>query len=85
MHYMLRFEIWMMDFRESYIPGVFVALKRRGLDVKKAKVYSKDFLVMILYKDRTVLFDTFDFREQSGDLETYVNYIYEQLDPWNWE
>jgi hypothetical protein len=56
MHYMLRFEIWMMGFRrDKNVSLVNRLLKER--EAEEAIVYSKGFLVMLLYKGETVCFD----------------------------
>ena len=53
---MLRCEIWMMGFRrDRNISLVNKLLKECGAE--KAVVYSKAFIVMILYKNETVCFD----------------------------
>ena len=80
MHYMMRAEIYMMGFRRSTILGVDMALDRRG--IKDALTYSNNYgMIMILHKDRTVIVS----RNQLNDKEDFVDYIYDQLDPWNWD
>lgn len=56
MHYMLRFEIFMMGFRRN--KNIYLVNRLlKELGAEEAIVYSKAFLVILLYKDETVCFD----------------------------
>lgn len=85
MHHMLRAEIYMMGFRRTSILGVSQALKRRG--IKDALVYSKDNRIMILHKNRTVCFARQPMAFSLWIMQDFdfVDYVYEQLDPVNWD
>lgn len=81
--WMLRSEIWAQGFREAYVGGAHLALYLRG--IKGARVYKRDFLIMILYKNRTILFDMFDFAEGSRKWDDFPQYVYDQLELENWQ
>lgn len=84
MNYMLRCEIFMMGLRRTSIIGVSTALQRRGIE--NAIVYSKDNTIMILHKNRTVSFTKQPPAFSSWMMQDFdfVEYVYEQLDDWNW-
>lgn len=77
-HYMMRAEIYMMGFRRTTIIGVDMALERRG--IKGALTYSHKQAIMILYKTSTVCIYRIPYNENID----FVDYIYDELEPWNW-
>lgn len=82
---MMRVEIYMMGFRRTDIPGVTEALNRRGLE--GAITYSTKETIMILHKDRTVCFAKYPLsvKEWVDQGIKFVDYVYDELDPLNWD
>lgn len=84
-HYLSRAEIYFMGFRRTTIPGVTTALQRRGLE--GVITYSKDNVIMLLNKDRTLCFPKYPMPIKHWMMQNFdfVDYVYQQLDEWNWE
>lgn len=85
MEWILRAEIYMMGFRRTTIIGVDMALNRRGL--KDALTYSGNTAIMILHKNRTVCIPWYkiDHRNWYAKEFDFVDYVYEELEPENWQ